>query len=199
MYDFIHIFFFLFLARPAVPNENGKPFDRVVGMTTEIGKWGFNLLEKMKPTNVEQEVTNARSENSGTPVSDNEIPASSKPTTKEDAFEGEIITKSTLTTKAHEEPNILANEPSTPAQSQPIPEKEKESAGADPSSSTTTSLNIPSEDITEDEGKTSDSHDSANVQKPENGEESAPAAAVAYEGDLGQGTLEDKELYTTRE
>ena len=48
---------------------------------------------------------------------------------------------------------------------------------------------------TEDEVK-----DSGTATEESNKEESnAPVAAVVYEGDLGQGTLEDKELYTTRE
>ncbi|XP_059351809.1 uncharacterized protein LOC130690438 isoform X2 [Daphnia carinata] len=51
-------------ARPAIPNENGKPFDRVVGMTTEIGKWGFSLFQKINPKNAEHEAITPRSETS---------------------------------------------------------------------------------------------------------------------------------------
>ncbi|KZS14833.1 putative MICOS complex subunit [Daphnia magna] len=188
---------FIVGARPAIPNENGKPFDRVVGMTTEIGKWGFSLFRKINPINAEHEAITPRPETSD---SDKEVPALSETPIHEDALASEITTKPTPSTQTNEDVNVLAKESSTLELHQ-TPKKDNEPPQADTSNSTTSPENVPSEQkvIIEDEIRASEEDGSLKFKESKNGEEPAPIAAVAYEGDLGQGTLEDKELYTTRE
>jgi hypothetical protein len=59
---------------------------------------------------------------------------------------------------------------------------------------------VPSEDALIPEAETTAPIEQEIPEEPKNEKlETAPAATTVYEGDLGQGSLEDKELYTTRE
>ncbi|XP_059351808.1 uncharacterized protein LOC130690438 isoform X1 [Daphnia carinata] len=136
-------------ARPAIPNENGKPFDRVVGMTTEIGKWGFSLFQKINPKNAEHEAITPRSETS---ESGKEGPAESETPIREDALASDVITKPNPSAQTNEDVNTFANEPST-LESHQSPAKDDELTQSDTSNSTTSPENAPSEQkvIIEDE------------------------------------------------
>ena len=183
------------VARPTVQNENGKPFDRVMGMTSDIGKWGLNLFEKEKPTAAQVE-----------PVQEEILPV----TDLNAKVEAEV---SAPESQAQEVVEVLSSE--SVAETAPVDSSEKsveeqsspevisvaaEKLDDTPISSVDSASTPETISTTEDEVKVTATEDSGTATEESNKEESnAPVAAVVYEGDLGQGTLEDKELYTTRE
>ncbi|EFX72971.1 hypothetical protein DAPPUDRAFT_325779 [Daphnia pulex] len=209
---------FIVGARPPIQNENGKPFERVMGMTSDIGKWGFNLFQKKNPTNVESEVItpepapeSQQEESKPLEKSDStdEAPAPGPAEVKENAPPSEIIKETSIdsTTESNGEVVVSAVEvevsPAAPESPQ-IHEENIESAPSAPSTTTSCSDTVPSEDALIPEAETTApiEQEIPQVEEPKNGKlETAPtpAATTVYEGDLGQGTLEDKELYTTRE
>ena len=208
-------------ARPSIQNENGKPFERVVGMTSDMGKWGYSLFQKKNPTNVESEVVmpepapeSQPEENKLLDKSDTTVEVPAPAEVKEDPLPSEIIAEvpvdpsTTNSPEPNNEVTISANAvevSTTVPESLQIPEENMESVSSDPSTTTSCPEIVPTEDvkILEAEIAAQIEKDIIVVEEPKKEEElktaSSPATTTVYEGDLGQGTLEDKELYTTRE
>ncbi len=189
-------------------------------MTSDIGKWGFNLFQKKNPTNVESEIITPES----SPESQQE---ESKPLEKSDLTDeapapaevkenappiSDIIDETstdstTYSSESNGEVVVSAAEVEVPPpapESPQIHEEHIESPPSAPSTTTSCPNTVPSEDALIPEAETTApiEQEIPEVEEPKNEKlETAPtpAATMVYEGDLGQGTLEDKELYTTRE
>jgi hypothetical protein len=187
-----------------------------MGMTSDIGKWGFNLFQKKNPTNVESEVITSepapesqQEESKPLEKSDSTDEAPAPAEVKENAPPSEIIDETSIdstTSESNGEVVVSAVEVevSPPAPESPqIHEENIESAPSAPSTTTSCSDTVPSEDaLSIPEAETTAPIEQEIPEEPKNEKlETAPtpAATTVYEGDLGQGSLEDKELYTTRE
>ncbi|XP_046638222.1 uncharacterized protein LOC124316363 [Daphnia pulicaria] len=206
---------FIVGARPPIQNENGKPFERVMGMTSDIGKWGLNLFQKKNPTNVESEVItpepapeSQQEESKPLEKSDSTDEAPAPAEVKENAPPSEIIDETSIdSTTSESKGEVVVSavevEVSPPALESPQHEENIESAPSAPSTTTLCSDTVPSEDalsIPEAETTAPIEQEIPEERKNEKLETApTPAATTVYEGDLGQGSLEDKELYTTRE
>ena len=127
---------------------------------------------------------------------------------KEDTLPSEIITEapidpSTTSQEPDEEVAVSAvavDVSEAVSETPQIPEE-----NIDPSPTTPSAEIVPSEDVKAPEDETAAPIEQVIIELEERKKEESetaptPAAATTvYEGDLGQGTLEDKELYTTRE
>jgi hypothetical protein len=186
-----------------------------MGMTSDIGKWGFNLFQRKNPTNVESEVItpepapeSQQEESKPLEKSDSTDEAPAPAEVKENAPPSEIIDETSIdstTSESNGEVVVSAVEVevSPPAPESPqIHEENIELAPSAPSTTTSCPDTVPSEDALIPEAETTAPIEQEIPEEPKNEKlETAPtpAATTVYEGDLGQGSLEDKELYTTRE
>ncbi len=157
-------------------------------MTSDIGKWGFNLFEKEKPA--------AKAELA------QEEPAQ-EPELKVQAEEVVQLEKPVEPTAEIAE--VSVPQPESQIQEAAVEVLPNENTAETPIDSPTSGEQSPTEAVpppaNEGEGSETGNLDTP-TEEPKKEEEIVAAitpAAVVYEGDLGQGTLEDKELYTTRE
>lgn len=177
--------------RPSLQNEDGQAFQRVSGMVSDVGKWGFKLFEKEKPVQKEIvtkiadepspsekaiEEPNKSEDNIATSAVVEEVIVSSS----EPAVEAEIII---LEEPSKSEVNVQATELPFPEMEAPIP---------------TPYENIIKEDIPTKDTTVESANQSADPEVLEPASVTSKQPLI-LEGDLGQGSLEDKELYTTRE
>ena len=127
---------------------------------------------------------------------------------KVDTLPSEIITETPIDpSTTSQEPNeevavsaVAVDVSEAVSETPQIPEE-----NIDPSPTTPSAEIVPSEDVKAPEDETAAPIEQVIIEVEERKKEESetaptPAAATTvYEGDLGQGTLEDKELYTTRE
>lgn len=156
-------------------------------MTSDIGKWGFNLFEKEKPAAKAEPAQEETAQEPELKVQAEEVVQSEKPI-EPTAEIAEVSVPQPESQIQDATVEVLPNEniAETPIDSSTSGEQ-----------STTKAAPPPANEGEEPETGNLDTP----TEEPKKEEEIVPAtpATVVYEEDLGQGTLEDKELYTTRE
>ena len=193
---------FLLAARPTIQNENGKAFEKVATMASDVTQWGFRLFEKKEEAvkvpseEVQPAAELGKKEEAVAPEETKQEPIATPPSQPEEK-------KEDVAPPPPEEPK---EEPATiPVVSQPeekaaeIVPKEEEQVNADPAAAPESfpELEPPlPPTLNNDEPVQQEKPVIPEAPVTDAKEEKAPAVV---EGDLGQGVLEDKELYTTRD
>jgi len=168
-------------------------------MVSDVGKWGLKLFEKEKP--VQQEVA-TRNPDEQSP-SEKSISLVDQAVEEPKKSEDNIVSSAVIV----EEVIVSSSEPAVEAEVTILEEPSKSEVNVQatelPLPEMEAPIPTPYEIVTEEDiptkGATDESANKnadADVLKLETKTSNQP---LIIEGDLGQGSLEDKELYTTRE
>lgn len=202
----------LTLARPSIPNENGKPFEKVVGMASDMGKWGYNMLGKEKPLDPEPEILQSGSVKDVV-VTEETVPQEVAINSRDpaDATVPVHENSSNNIEESVDSPYIPSLESSEEVKNEPLDatvtgiltetalddltkSAETLQASADVSLTSLPNTIIEEKPVT-DNGTNNTKEEREKVVVKETGSQ----PTTFYQVDLGQGNPEDKELYTTRE
>lgn len=183
-----------FVVRPAIPNENGRAFERVMDVASDISRWGANLFETKNSEDSKPETS--QEANLQIHSDQNVKNESEKPKSNSDILLEPLPPPSeNVEVLQSELPSVDSVEKSTATLDDAA--KEQEISVPAPTVTSFVAEETPVEenvDGSTHEGET----ESAQSKETEEKEETSSSGLV-YEGDLGQSNLEDKELYTTRE
>lgn len=200
-----------------MPNEGGKPFDKTVNMFSDIGKGVLNLFESKKSEKEPEQIQEPLPPlTESAPIiqkgeerqeeDSSDISPQPEPQMQENSKDASPETPLDVVEIVSPDPVISIAESSTNVSSEPeLVEKKSlapESPSVDIHPEAPAAVTTPEEYEEQSDVKVvadSTTNEQENPSPPAKETNGADESKPVFEVDLGQGNLEDKEMYTTRD